>query len=130
MDVLKVITSTAFLFSIIRVTTPLLYGSLSSLMSELSGVSNIGIEGMMLTCALTGVLSSAFFGGNAWIGLLAAMLVCLLFGAAEALAVNPTIQNMGVPTELVSTIPYIVTIIVLVIYSCKKIRDRKKVAAA
>ena len=75
MDVLKVITSTAFLFSIIRVTTPLLYGSLSSLMSELSGVSNIGIEGMMLTCALTGVLSSAFFGGNAWIGLLVAMLV-------------------------------------------------------
>lgn len=310
MDVLKVITSTAFLFSIIRVTTPLLYGSLSSLMSELSGVSNIGIEGMMLTCALTGVLSSAFFGGNAWLGLLIAMLVgtglgllmcflitklktdaiitgiaynltasgltvfllylavgekgissslvsgvlpsvkiplinkipvlgaiisghniltyvavllvivisiflyktplglhirgcgespealesvgihvsrvqyaalgfsgalaamggaymsmgyvsyfvkdmvagrgfiaiaaaslganrpvptmlvCLLFGAAEALAVNPTIQNMGVPTELVSTIPYIVTIIVLVIYSCKKIRDRKKVAAA
>lgn len=310
MNVFKVITSTAFLFSIIRVTTPLLYGSLSSLMSELSGVSNIGIEGMMLTCALTGVLSSAFFGANAGIGMLCAvvvgialglllcflitklqtdaiitgiaynltasgltvfllylavgekgissslvsgvlpsveipllnkvpfvgevlsghniltyvaillvilisvflyktplglhirgcgespealesvgihvsrvqyialafsgalaalggaymsmgyvsyfvkdmiagrgfiaiaaaslganrplptLLVCLLFGAAEALAVNPSIQNMGVPTELVSTIPYIVTIIVLVMYSCKKMSDRKRAVAA
>ena len=310
MNVFKVITSTAFLFSIIRVTTPLLYGALSSLMSELSGVSNIGIEGMMLTCALTGVLSSAFFGANAGIGMLCAvvvgialglllcflitklqtdaiitgiaynltasgltvfllylavgekgissslvsgvlpsveipllnkvpfvgevlsghniltyvaillvilisvflyktplglhirgcgespealesvgihvsrvqyialafsgalaalggaymsmgyvsyfvkdmiagrgfiaiaaaslganrplptLLVCLLFGAAEALAVNPSIQNMGVPTELVSTIPYIVTIIVLVMYSCKKMSDRKRAVAA
>ena len=309
MNVFKVITSTAFLFSIIRVTTPLLYGSLASLMSELSGVSNIGIESMMLTCALIGVLSSAFFGANAGLGLLCAVLVgialglllcflitklqtdaiitgiaynltasgltvfllylavgekgissslvsgvlpsmeipllnkipfvgavlsghniltyvvillvilisvflyktplglhirgcgespealesvgihvsriqyialalsgalaalggaymsmgyvsyfvkdmiagrgfiaiaaaslganrplptmfvCLLFGAAEALAVNPTIQNMGVPTELVSTIPYIVTIIVLVIYSCKKMNDRKRASA-
>lgn len=310
MNVFRVITSTAFLFSIIRVTTPLLYGALSSLMSELSGVSNIGIEGMMLTCALTGVLSSAFFGANAGIGMLCAvvvgialglllcflitklqtdaiitgiaynltasgltvfllylavgekgissslvsgvfpsveipllnkvpfvgevlsghniltyvaillvilisvflyktplglhirgcgespealesvgihvsrvqyialafsgalaalggaymsmgyvsyfvkdmiagrgfiaiaaaslganrplptLLVCLLFGAAEALAVNPSIQNMGVPTELVSTIPYIVTIIVLVMYSCKKMSDRKRAVAA
>lgn len=310
MNVFRVITSTAFLFSIIRVTTPLLYGALSSMMSELSGVSNIGIEGMMLTCALTGVLSSAFFGANAGIGMLCAvvvgialglllcflitklqtdaiitgiaynltasgltvfllylavgekgissslvsgvlpsveipllnkvpfvgevlsghniltyvaillvilisvflyktplglhirgcgespealesvgihvsrvqyialafsgalaalggaymsmgyvsyfvkdmiagrgfiaiaaaslganrplptLLVCLLFGAAEALAVNPSIQNMGVPTELVSTIPYIVTIIVLVMYSFKKMSDRKRAVAA
>ena len=58
------------------------------------------------------------------------LLVCLLFGAAEALAVNPSIQNMGVPTELVSTIPYIVTIIVLVMYSFKKMSDRKRAVAA
>ncbi len=58
------------------------------------------------------------------------MIVCLLFGIADAFAVNPGTQNMGIPTELVSTIPYIVTVIVLVIYSYKKMKDRKKAASA
>lgn len=57
------------------------------------------------------------------------LLVCILFGVADAFAVNPETQNMGIPTELVSTIPYIVTIVVLVIYSYKKMREKKKAAA-
>ncbi len=310
MKVLKIVTSVSFLFSIIRMTTPILYASLSYLIADLVGVANIGIEGMMLTCALAGVLASAALGGNAFFGLcvailiggflgillcfivaklktdatisgiafniaaaggtvfvlylavgekgissslvsgmlptvsipalrqvplignillghniltyiaillvillalflrktslglhirscgenpealksvgihvskvqyialamsgiLAAMggaymsmgyvsyfirdmvagrgfiaiaaaslggkkpgftlLVCVLFGIADAFAVNPETQNIGIPTELVSTIPYIVTIVVLVIYSYKKVLDKKKIAAA
>ena len=72
-------------------------------------------------------IAAASLGGNKPIPML---IVCLLFGIADAFAVNPGTQNMGIPTELVSTIPYIVTVIVLVIYSYKKMKDRKKAASA
>ena len=310
MKILEIVTSVSFLFSIIRMTTPILYASMSYLVADLAGVTNIGIEGMMLTCALIGVVASAAFGGNAFLGFTAAvvvgallgilmcfivtklktdptitgiaynltaaggtvfllylavgekgissslksgvlpqvnnpvikdipvlgtvvsghnvltyvavlliivlsiflyktslglhirscgenpealesvgvhvlqvkyialaisgmlaamggaymsmgyvsyfvkdmtagrgfiaiaaaslggnkpvptLLVCLLFGVADAFAVNPGTQNMGIPTELVSTIPYIVTVIVLVIYSYKKMNDKRRAAAA
>lgn len=74
MEILKIFTSTSFMFSIIRMTTPLIYASLSYLVAELSGVSNIGIEGIMLMCALIGVLASALFGTNVVLGLLAAII--------------------------------------------------------
>ena len=310
MKVLEIVTSISFLFSIIRMTTPILYASMSYMVADLGGTANIGIEGMMLTCALIGVVASAAMGGNAFLGLIVALavgallgilmcfivsklktdptitgiaynltaaggtvfllflavgekgissslasgvlpqveiplikeipyigaavsghnvltyvavllvfvlsvflyktslglhirscgenpealesvgihvlkvryialalsgmlaamggvymsmgyvsyfvkdmtagrgfiaiaaaslggnkpipmlIVCLLFGIADAFAVNPGTQNMGIPTELVSTIPYIVTVIVLVIYSYKKMKDRKKAASA
>ena len=75
MKVLKIVTSVSFLFSIIRMTTPILYASLSYLIADLVGVANIGIEGMMLTCALAGVLASAALGGNAFFGLCVAILI-------------------------------------------------------
>ena len=80
MSLLSAVFSVSFLFSIIRVTTPILFGGLSSIMSEESGVSNIGIEGMMLTSALTGVIASAYLGANPWIGLLAAVVMGALLG--------------------------------------------------
>lgn len=66
MKILEIVTSVSFLFSIIRMTTPILYASMSYLVADLAGVTNIGIEGMMLTCALIGVVASAAFGGNAF----------------------------------------------------------------
>ena len=70
-------------------------------------------------------IAAASLGGNKPVPTL---LVCLLFGVADAFAVNPGTQNMGIPTELVSTIPYIVTVIVLVIYSYKKMVDKRRAA--
>lgn len=101
MNLLKVMISVSFLFSIIRVTTPILYGAMCSLVSELCGVSNIGIEGIMLTSALTAVLFSAYFGGNAWIGLLAAViigvLISLLLGyIVMHLKANPIITGIAI----------------------------------
>ena len=72
-------------------------------------------------------IAAASLGGNKPVPTL---LVCLLFGVADAFAVNPGTQNMGIPTELVSTIPYIVTVIVLVIYSYKKMNDKRRAAVA
>ena len=52
--------------------TPIALGALSGILCERSGVVNIGIEGMLLGGAFSGVVLGSLFGG--WIGLLAATL--------------------------------------------------------
>jgi simple sugar transport system permease protein len=42
-----------------------------------------------------------------------AVLACLLFGFAEALQVNLQSSGLGLPTELIQTIPYVLTMIAL-----------------
>lgn len=49
-----------FAFSIIRVSTPIIYASMGALISRKAGLTNMAIEGIMLVSALTGVIVSAF----------------------------------------------------------------------
>ena len=65
-NVIEGIFSAAFLFAILRVTTPILLPSLGALISEKAGVLNIGLEGMMLSSAFTGVVVSAY--AQDWFG--------------------------------------------------------------
>jgi len=58
----------------LRMATPIAYGSLGGIFSERVGVVNIGLEGMMLTGAFTGVAVS-FFSGSPWLGVAAAVLI-------------------------------------------------------
>ncbi len=73
------------LYATLVFMTPLLYASLGSCFSEVSGVVNIGIEGMMTAGAFTGTVV-AYFTGNPWIGFLCGGLAGALFGALHALA--------------------------------------------
>jgi len=61
----------------VRLAGPVLLASLGEIFDELSGVLNIGIEGTILLGAVTSFLVS-MLSGNAWLGLLAAVLVGLL----------------------------------------------------
>lgn len=59
-DLLDIILTTSFAYSILRVSTPLILAGMAAVISERAGVVNIAIEGMMLTSALCGVVISAF----------------------------------------------------------------------
>lgn len=100
MRIFEVIFSIAFLFSVVRVTTPLLFAALGAVISEHSGISNIGIEGIMLTSALSAVLVSSFFDANSFVGLIGAMLVGTILGLLLAyiiieLEVNAVIAGIA-----------------------------------
>ncbi|QOR35384.1 ABC transporter permease [Clostridium sp. 'deep sea'] len=68
-----IIFSTSFIYTIIRVTTPILLAALGALISDRAGIANIGLEGIMLMAALAGVIFSAYFS-SALIGFIFALL--------------------------------------------------------
>ncbi|MNE32225.1 beta-methylgalactoside transporter inner membrane component [compost metagenome] len=72
-SLLNVIFTTDFAFSLLRVTTPILFAALGALISNRAGIINIGMEGIMLVSALAGVIVSAYTQ-SAWVGLLGAVL--------------------------------------------------------
>jgi simple sugar transport system permease protein len=69
-EALRVIFSAAFIAAILRTSTPLILPALGGLVSELGGVGNIALEGLMLVAACTGVLVSVATK-SAWVGMLA-----------------------------------------------------------
>ncbi len=77
----------SMLVSTVSRCTPIALGALSGILCERSGVVNIGIEGMLLGGAFTGVVMGSILGG--WVGLLAATLTGGLLALLLAvLAVN------------------------------------------
>ncbi len=82
-DLLSVI-SVGLFAAALRMATPIAYASLGGIFSERVGIINIGLEGMMLTCAFTAVMVS-YYSSNPWLGVLAALLVGGLLGFFHAL---------------------------------------------
>lgn len=68
-----------FLITVLRTSTPILYVALGVLVMQLSGVMNVGADGMMLVGAFSGVVGTYIFG-NVWLGGLFAMVITGLFG--------------------------------------------------
>lgn len=71
--ILETIFSVSFGYSILRVTTPILFAAMAALISDRAGVINISLEGIMLTSALAGVLASAY-SQSVILGILGAVL--------------------------------------------------------
>lgn len=76
-QILSIIFSTSFAYSVLRVSTPIIFAGMGAVISERAGVVNIGLEGMMLSAALAGVIFSAW-AQSALVGLLGAVLVSVL----------------------------------------------------
>ncbi|MDO9578445.1 MAG: ABC transporter permease, partial [Candidatus Cloacimonadales bacterium] len=80
LDSIALILGTALMYS-----TPLIFTSLGGVVSENSGVINIGLEGMMVVGAFTGA-AIGYFTGNPWLAFLLAGFAGGLFGLLHAIA--------------------------------------------
>jgi ABC-type uncharacterized transport system permease subunit len=75
--ILTAIFTPAFLFSVIRVSTPLILGSMAALICNRGGMLHIAFEGIMLSAAFFGMLISALTQ-NVLLGIIGAILGGLL----------------------------------------------------
>ena len=80
---MKLIFTSDFFYSIFRVTTPLLFASMGAVLSDVAGVPNIALEGMMLIAAFAGMYFSYVFN-SALMGLLFAVLFAVAAAAVMA----------------------------------------------
>jgi simple sugar transport system permease protein len=78
-EILNQIFQVGFFAALIRIATPLTFGTIGELFAERSGVLNLGIEGIMMLAAMTG-FSAAYFSGSLWLGVLAAVATGILAG--------------------------------------------------
>ena len=74
---------TALLASGMRMAVPLMYAGLGEMVSEKSGVLNIGMEGVMI-CGAFFSFAGAYFTGSLFLGLLIGMLAGMLVGLLHA----------------------------------------------
>ena len=75
---------TALLTSGVRMAVPLMYAGLGEMVSEKSGVLNIGMEGVML-CGAFFSFAAAYFTGSLVVGLIAGMFFGMLVSLLHAL---------------------------------------------
>lgn len=77
--------------SMIALAAPLIFTSLGGVFSERAGVINIGLEGLMVIGAFTGIVFNLMFADvfgewTPWLAVLAAMIAGLLFSILHAVA--------------------------------------------
>ncbi len=75
---LDIVASAPFWVAVLRIATPLVFGTLGVLLCERAGVLNLGIEGIMVVGAFTGWLA-VYQGAGLWTG------VCVAAGAGAGL---------------------------------------------
>lgn len=78
-QLLQLVFKADFLFAVLRITAPILFATLGAVVAEKAGVSNIGLEGIMMITALFGFLF-AYWTQSWWVGVLGAVLVGILLG--------------------------------------------------
>jgi ABC-type uncharacterized transport system permease subunit len=90
--------------------TPLVYASLGGVLSERSGVVNIGLEGMLVAGAFFGVVGSYASGSaivGAICGVLAAMLLAAIFAfVVTRFAVNQIVAGTGINIAMIGAAAY------------------------
>lgn len=91
----------------LRVATPLIYATIGELITERSGILNLGIEGIMFIGAFAGFAvayhaeAAGLGAGALWIGLLGALIIGVLMGLlmglfSVTLGVNQHVAGLGI----------------------------------
>ncbi len=84
MDILHMFLEVGFWMAVVRMATPLLFGTLGELLCEKAGVLNLGIEGIMAAGCMAG-WTWVYFGGDLWGGVLFAAAVGGAIGLLHAI---------------------------------------------
>lgn len=108
-DALAILVTASLWAAVLRIATPLIFGTLGALICERSGVLNLGIEGIMTIGAMVGWMT-VYQGGDLWMGLVAAALAGALFGVLHAtltvpLGLSQHVTGLGI-TMLASSLTY------------------------
>ena len=105
----------SILASTLRSSVPLILASMGGCFSMRAGVSDLGLEGMMLAGSFFAVLGS-WISGNAWIGLLTGILFGAVFSMLHAVMhisykVNASISGMCVNLLASAVTPLLLNVI-------------------
>ncbi len=109
MEIVEIFGSAGLWAAVLRIATPLIFGTLGALLCERSGVLNLGIEGIMTFGAMIGWLA-VFNGADLWTGLLVAALFGAAFGLLHAgltvtLGLSQHVTGLGI-TLFASSLSY------------------------
>jgi len=99
-DLAAILANADFWAAVLRIATPLVFGTLGVLLCERAGVLNLGIEGIMVAGALAGWLT-VYAGGSLWAGVAVAALAGAAFGLLHALltvtlALSQHVAGLGI----------------------------------
>jgi simple sugar transport system permease protein len=88
----------------------------------------VGLAGAQLSLGAVTLFSEDMTAGRGWIALVAIMLArdnpvgaafaCLLFGLTDALGLR--LQSFGLPNQLATILPYVITLIALVVFAQRR----------
>ncbi len=99
-EVLDIVWSLPFWEAVLRIATPLIFGTLGVLLCERAGVLNLGIEGIMVVGAFTGWLA-VYQGAGLWAGVAVAAGAGAVLGLLHAiltvtLGLSQHVSGLGV----------------------------------
>jgi simple sugar transport system permease protein len=108
-DVVALFGNADFWAAVLRIATPLIFGTLGVLLCERAGVLNLGIEGIMVAGAFTGWLA-VYHGAGLWAGVAVAAATGAAFGLLHAfvtvaLALSQHVAGLGI-TLLATSVSY------------------------
>ena len=108
-EMLDIVAAAPFWIAVLRVATPLIFGTLGVLLCERAGVLNLGIEGIMVAGAFAGWLA-VYYGAGLWTGVLIAACTGAVFGVLHGLltvilALSQHVAGLGI-TLLATSLSY------------------------
>ncbi|MDB6000059.1 MAG: putative transporter permease [Rhizobacter sp.] len=109
-ETLDLFATLPFWVAVLRIATPLIFGTLGVLLCERAGVLNLGIEGIMVAGAFAGWLT-VYQGGGLWTGVLVAALTGAVFGLLHGwltviLSLSQHVAGLGITLFATSIASY------------------------